>query len=1075
MTSLFVPVLGTIGSVYVAKKLFFSPKKAEAEKNDPQINWVSDVTKMDMRPMDRVFYVKDVEDIADVIRLARESNKKISIMGQAHSMGGHTITENGYLINMKYMNNILSFDKESAVITVEPGIMWCDLIKFLNNFGLSPETLQSYSTFSVGGSLSVNAHGITNDDGVANSVVSFKMIDANNQHIYCDRQENPELFSLVMGGYGVFGIIYEVTLRVVKNCHLKMQYSVLNAETFSEKYLACVDNPEIGIKLGRINIVNFQDIYLYAFPMSRHGIVSDLDKNPNQMSKSSQLMYKWLMPTQSGQRFRYFLEDWFKTPMDWSSECERNKLLYETATPMGNLYNPVIKLDRTHILQEYFVPKSRFSDWMTQLHAFFIGKKFHKITLLNITIRFVKQDNTTLLSYAKCDMFAFVLYYRVERHEDANRELESIHNSLTNFVINLGGTFYLPYRHHYSYDQLLQAYPEFPKFVAAKYSIDPNGLFTNMWFDHYAKFVDRDNNNIQLPYIKYINAARRVVPGKEITEVFNSYNHDRNSYNTIFQSPLLTYKFREFLKNIFYLMPPQELFDFVDKKMRENPKTNDLELFQAVRQYIQSMYMLSKMKLQYRSLRILWDQKQDFVTQMTNIFAKIGVRKINGYASMGDPGRNIKLLQKKFSVSGPIYIVHDRTSVMDIVERGKIFSPGKYVHFDYNTDVKIDIPDESVELVTCLMGLHHFPVKNLAAIIASVRRILKPNGMFIIREHDARPDLIPILNAAHNIFNAVTGETLENEQNETRQFRTCREWIRLMTQNGFTDAGVYDMQANDTTQDFMMCFRRTITAQEKMAMELGKYAVENDKKYIRGLDQTYSTLTEWYLVDVAQAYGKFMEHTPYYSFPYWKNIILFWSLWWRMAGIIRNKCGTRKAYFSEYTLASIVMGSTVTAMFTLMSILSFIPRMIYGSGSNADAKHVGMIIRHREVQELPFIDPRIQIIKTLKSNTNENTSLIRVPRYLEFMDIVVKLAVNGVEFVEICGQRQILIKIVAAENSNAVAILQKNPIFEYHFQYSITETDKNKEIALSVKICDLAIAIQFLLDNHIKIAHIYDY
>jgi FAD/FMN-containing dehydrogenase len=75
-------------------------------------------------------------------------------------------------------------------------------------------TRQSYSTFSVGGTISVNAHGITSDHCLAESVVHFTIILANGQEKLCSRdsvdETAKELFLCAIGGYGLFGIITEV-------------------------------------------------------------------------------------------------------------------------------------------------------------------------------------------------------------------------------------------------------------------------------------------------------------------------------------------------------------------------------------------------------------------------------------------------------------------------------------------------------------------------------------------------------------------------------------------------------------------------------------------------------------------------------------------------------------------------------------------------------------------------------------------------------------------------------------------------------------------------------------------------
>jgi FAD/FMN-containing dehydrogenase len=81
-------------------------------------------------------------------------------------MGGHTIAKDGYVIDCGKLNSMSCPDEATGDVTVGPGTQWHDLIRHLNAFGRSPMTLQSYSTFSVGGSVSVNAHGITNDSAM---------------------------------------------------------------------------------------------------------------------------------------------------------------------------------------------------------------------------------------------------------------------------------------------------------------------------------------------------------------------------------------------------------------------------------------------------------------------------------------------------------------------------------------------------------------------------------------------------------------------------------------------------------------------------------------------------------------------------------------------------------------------------------------------------------------------------------------------------------------------------------------------------------------------------------------------
>ena len=111
-----------------------------------------------------------------------------------------------------------------------------DLIKMLNNYGCSPRTMQSYSTFSVGGSIAVGAHGITTDVPVSESVLWCKLVDAEGNLIHV--QQGDELLRYVLGGYGLFGIVYEVALTVADNTHLTMDMMQTDLNSFPQLYEA---------------------------------------------------------------------------------------------------------------------------------------------------------------------------------------------------------------------------------------------------------------------------------------------------------------------------------------------------------------------------------------------------------------------------------------------------------------------------------------------------------------------------------------------------------------------------------------------------------------------------------------------------------------------------------------------------------------------------------------------------------------------------------------------------------------------------------------------------------------------
>lgn len=154
------------------------------------------------------------------------------------------------------------------------------------------------------------------------------------------------------------------------------------------------------------------------------------------------------LPLSMFRRLRFGLEQLLQRPLDWEARrrTDRNTLMYESAQPLARLYEPLIAVNDTFVLQEYFVPASAFRAWLRAANEV-IGAgaalKWRTTTLLNITVRFVRQDTTTALPYAHTDVYAFVLYYRIQRTAEGDAELQDIHSKLANITLAQKGRFYL--------------------------------------------------------------------------------------------------------------------------------------------------------------------------------------------------------------------------------------------------------------------------------------------------------------------------------------------------------------------------------------------------------------------------------------------------------------------------------------------------------------------------------------------------------------------------------------------------------------------------------------------------------
>jgi len=168
-----------------------------------------------------------------------------------------------------------------------------------------------------------------------------------------------------------------------------------------------------------------------------------------------------------------------RVPLDFEYAVNKrpislNEINYETT----DLVVPNWLSLHTFILYESFVPRHRYTAFVRQL-PHIMGLQYG-VSVVNISVRVVGKDDTTFLNYAKHDAFAFVFYLKVFRV--AEHRLRVLTHALNDLTLKCGGTFYLPYRFHYTRKQLLQAYPNVREFLARKKALDPQDVFSNTFY-----------------------------------------------------------------------------------------------------------------------------------------------------------------------------------------------------------------------------------------------------------------------------------------------------------------------------------------------------------------------------------------------------------------------------------------------------------------------------------------------------------------------------------------------------------------------------------------------------------------
>src|SRR6266702_5463757 len=207
--------------------------------------WVNDVhSQLNRIRVRELLRPHTRDELAEIVRSASRKGLPISVSGYRHSMGGQQFATDSICIDTRELDRVISFDRERGLLEAEAGIQWPKLIRtYLDaqagearQWGIAQKQTGA-DTFTLGGSLSSNVHGrgLRMKPFISN-VESFTLITADGKSTPCSREENSELFRLAIGGYGLFGLIDTVTLRLVPRQKLRRVIEIIRANDLTKRF-----------------------------------------------------------------------------------------------------------------------------------------------------------------------------------------------------------------------------------------------------------------------------------------------------------------------------------------------------------------------------------------------------------------------------------------------------------------------------------------------------------------------------------------------------------------------------------------------------------------------------------------------------------------------------------------------------------------------------------------------------------------------------------------------------------------------------------------------------------------------
>jgi decaprenylphospho-beta-D-ribofuranose 2-oxidase len=455
---------------------------------DPLVR--SDVARLAPARVERVDAVRELDQLKAVLQDARTRKLKVSISGSRHSQGGHTYLAGAIVLDMRSFNRILAIDSAAMTIKVQSGATWDEVQRTIVPHGLALKVMQSSNVFTVGGTMSANAHGRDLDVTQFVEVVeSFRLLLADGTVVQVSRTEHPELFSLVIGGYGLYGVILDVTLRVTRD-ELYQQQAVSMDYTEFPVYFNRQIKPDTGVvlMLARPSIdpdpASFlREVVVVTWRRVASGRSGNFQLTEESHVRRDKFFFGLSRRFDWAKALRWKLQKRVELGAGQDRVVSRNNAMRPPLAPLELLdYRSPRKTD---ILQEYYVPVENFVPFMDRFREILTAGH---VNVLSSTIRYVGPNATPVLAYApRRPAFAIIQMSNVELSPAGQERAAAVTRELVDAAIDQGGTYYLTYQLYPTSDQLQRAYPQASYAFERKRFYDPEEIFSNQFYALYGR------------------------------------------------------------------------------------------------------------------------------------------------------------------------------------------------------------------------------------------------------------------------------------------------------------------------------------------------------------------------------------------------------------------------------------------------------------------------------------------------------------------------------------------------------------------------------------------------------------
>ena len=455
--------------------------------------WVNDVhSQLNRTRVRELLTPRTRDELAQIVRSASQKALPISVSGCRHSMGGQQFAKDSICIDTRSLDRVISFDRERGLIEAEAGIQWPKLIRtYLDaqagsakQWGIAQKQTGA-DTFTLGGSLSSNVHG----RGLAmkpliSNVESFTLINADGKSMRCSREENNELFRLAIGGYGLFGLIDSVTLRLVPRQKLRRVVEIIRASDLPRRFEERIaETFPYGDFQFSVDEKSPDFLQRGVFSCYQHIDEDEPTVAKRQLRDDDWLELLRLAHTDREKAFKRYSDYYLSTNGQtyWSDTNQLSPYLPDYAQ---QIRAQIGGDESSLIITEIYVPRADLPDFLAQAAELL---RSNRTIVIYGTVRLIEKDNESFLAWARkpyaCIIFNLLTFHTPTGIEAAARAFRG----LIDLAIARGGSYYLTYHKFAKPGQVTACYPQFKEFLELKRKYDPAERFQSDWYRYYRK------------------------------------------------------------------------------------------------------------------------------------------------------------------------------------------------------------------------------------------------------------------------------------------------------------------------------------------------------------------------------------------------------------------------------------------------------------------------------------------------------------------------------------------------------------------------------------------------------------